>query len=186
MANFFAKLFGKSEKTGGGSNTENMIHEALDGVIETGGFELDYDLQVIEGGFSVNLIGNDSKLVTDKEGLLLDAFQIFLKRMLQNKFPDHKIELQVDCDGFLESSSQELRDLADKLKAYVLQKGGASYVRALPPRERKVVHRHLAEDVRIKSQSVGDGFCKKIRISLANEVGTASPRRDHNNVENEI
>jgi spoIIIJ-associated protein len=175
MANFFARLFGKTEKNNDERNTENMIREALEGVIETGGFDLDYDLQTTEEGFSVNLRGSDAGAVTDKEGLLLDAFQIFLKRMLQNRLPEHKIDLQVDCDGFLESSSKELRDLADKLKTFVLQKGGSSYVRALPPRERKVVHRHLADDQRVKSQSIGDGFCKKIRISLSTE---AAPRRE--------
>ena len=138
MANFFARLFGKSEKSGGENDTENMIREALEGVIETGGFDLDYDLQAIEDGFSVNLTGDDAGLVTDKEGLLLDAFQIFLKRMLQNRLPEHKIELQVDCDGFLESSSQELRRaLADKSKAYVLQKRATLSVRSSPSPSRK-------------------------------------------------
>jgi len=40
----------------------------------------------------VNFTGTDSKLLTEKEGLLIDAFQIFVKRMLQNKFPEQKIE----------------------------------------------------------------------------------------------
>ena len=186
MANFFTRLFGKNEKTEGDSDAEKMIREALEGVIKTAGFDLEFDMEAVEDGFSINLFGSDATLVTEKEGLLLDAVQIFLKRVLQNRLSEHKIEVLVDCDGFLESSSQELRDLADKLKVHVLQKGGASYVRALPPRERKVVHRHLAEDGRVKSQSVGDGFCKKIRISLTNEKTTGHERSRERSPEAEL
>jgi spoIIIJ-associated protein len=86
--------------------------------------------------------------------------------MLQNKYPDQNFDIEVDCDGFLDASAKELKDLAEKLKVHVLEKGSPSYVRALPPRDRKIVHRYLAEDGRVKSQSVGEGFCKKIKISL--------------------
>jgi spoIIIJ-associated protein len=104
--------------------------------------------------------------VTDREGQLIDSFQIFLKRMLQNKHPLEKIEIEVDCDGYLEASAQDLRELAEKLKNATLEKGQATYVRALPPRDRKVVHRYLSDDTRVRSQSVGEGFLKKVKISL--------------------
>jgi len=166
MANFFSKLFGKGKADLTGSPKES-IQAVLDGVMERGGFLLDSDVVETEEGYSVNFIGSDSHLVTGREGVLLDSFQIFVKRMLQNKFPDQKIDVQVDCDGFMEASAQELRDLAEKLKSHVLEKGTPSFVRALPPRERKVVHRYLAEDGRVKSQSIGEGFCKKIKITPA-------------------
>ena len=175
MANFFTRLFGKSRANERGGDVEQSICDTLDGVISRGDFKLDYEIQATEEGFSVNFSGEDSELVTGKEGLLLDSFQIFLKRMLQNQFPDRKIDVQVDCDGFVEASSQELRDLAEKLKSHVIEKGGTSYVRALPPRERKVVHRYLAEDQRVKSQSIGDGFCKKIKISLVQDSARRAP-----------
>ena len=167
MANFFSKLFGKG-KEGVASSPQAAIQEILDGIIEKGGFDLAAVVEPSEEGFFVNFSGGDSHLVTNREGMLLDSFQIFIKRMLQNKFSDQKIEVSVDCDGFMEESAQELRDLADKLKGHVLDKGTPSYVRALPPRERKIVHRYLAEDGRVKSQSVGDGFCKKIKITRVN------------------
>jgi len=168
MANFFSKLFGKDKAEGPGT-TQALIQDTLDGVIEKAGFDLVAQVHKTDEGFSINFSGGDSGLVTGREGVLLDSFQIFIKRMLQNKFSDQKIEVQVDCDGFMEASAQELKNLAEKLKEHVLEKGTPSYVRALPPRERKIVHRYLAEDGRVKSQSVGDGFCKKIKITLPRE-----------------
>jgi spoIIIJ-associated protein len=168
MANFFSKLFGK-DKPEAFSSIQSLIQDTLDGVIDKAGFNLTAQVDKNEEGFFINFAGDDSKLVTDREGVLLDSFQIFIKRMLQNKFSDQKIEIQVDCDGFMEASATELKNLAEKLKEHVLEKGTPSYVRALPPRERKIVHRYLAEDGRVKSQSVGDGFCKKIKITLPRE-----------------
>lgn len=175
MSNFFTRLFGKSKTQLSGS-PEEMIHQVMDGVIERGNFSLSFEINKTAEGFSINLSGEDASLVTDREGILIDSFQIFLKRMLQNKFAQEKIEVEVDCNGFLETSAQELRDLAEKLKTSVLEKGQPSYVRALPPRDRKVVHRHLANEPRIRSQSVGEGFCKKIKISIVRPtVNQASP-----------
>jgi spoIIIJ-associated protein len=114
----------------------------------------------------VNISGDDAKLLTDRDALVLDAMQTFLKRYIQNKHPEKaETNIIVDCNGYLESSAQELKELADRLKNLALEKGQSSYVRALPPRDRKTIHRHLADDDRVKSQSVGEGFCKKIKIT---------------------
>jgi spoIIIJ-associated protein len=45
-----------------------------------------------------------------------------------------------------------------------LEQGRSVYYRALPPKERKIVHQYLAQDPRIKSRSLGDGLYKKIKI----------------------
>ena len=55
-------------------------------------------------------------------------------------------------------------DLADKLKGIALEKGKSVYFRALPPKDRKVIHQYLANDQRVKSRSIGDGLFKKIKI----------------------
>lgn len=166
MAGFFSKIFGKKANSWDGS-PEEIVQKALDGVIDHGDFSLNFEIAKNAEGFVINLVGKDSKLLTNKDGLVLDAFQTYLKRLMQNRYPDQRIEVKVDCDGFLEVSANELRQLADKLKDSVLKKGQPAFVRALPPRDRKVVHRHLAEDERLRSQSIGEGFCKKIKISLA-------------------
>lgn len=175
MASFFSKIFGKSKSKEADAPSQ-AIKTALDGIIEKGMLDLSYDMDVTEDGFAINFTGPDSHLLTSREGQVLDGFQTFLKRLLQNRWPLEKMEVTVDSEGFLESSAQDLRELAEKLKRLVLDKGYPSYVRALPPRDRKVVHRYLAEDSRVKSQSVGEGFCKKIKISSS---VSAPQRRRH-------
>lgn len=167
MANFFTKLFGKNKVD---DKIEAQLITALDGVIEKGGLNLTYKIGKKDDDILVDFSGDDAKLLTEKDGMVLDSFQIYLKRLIQNKKTDQAGDIIVDCDGYLEAAANELKELADKLKNIAIQKGQASYVRALPPRDRKTVHRHLADDARIKSQSIGEGFCKKIKITPVDAI----------------
>ena len=55
-------------------------------------------------------------------------------------------------------------NLAEKLKNRAIDQGKSVYLRALPPKDRKIIHQFLANDDRVKSRSVGDGLYKKIKI----------------------
>lgn len=113
---------------------------------------------------TVEITGADEALLTEKEGALLDAFQLFIKRVLQHQLPDARVNVNFDCKNFREESNKSLVELAEKLKEKALEQGRSVYLRALPPKDRKIVHQYLANDERVRSRSVGDGLYKKIKI----------------------
>lgn len=161
---FLSKMFG-----GGKAKADDValdiIETTLKGIFDKGQFNLNYEISDDEkGNISIELFGEDEKNLTDREGQLLDAFQLYLKRVLQHNLPDLKVNVNCDANGFREESNEELIKIADKLKNIALDKGRSVYVRALPPKDRKVIHQHLAEDGRVKSKSVGEGHFKKIKI----------------------
>ena len=117
-----------------------------------------------EDEFHIEFHGEDEDLFTNKDGALLDAFQLLIKRALQHQLPEDNTRLSCDCNGFREKANQSLKDLAEKLKNRAIDQGKSVYLRALPPKDRKVIHQFLAEDERVKSRSVGDGLYKKIKI----------------------
>jgi len=172
MTNFFSKLFGgeKKKETFEG-DTITIIKCIMQDLIEKGGFELEYEI-FSESDFDIHieLSGADEELIKSRDGQFLDALQLFLQRALQHRLPDDNVNISVDCDGFREEVNQALMDLADKLKGIALNKGKSVYIRALPPKDRKVIHQYLAEDGQVKSRSVGDGHYKKIKIYPAKEV----------------
>ena len=54
-------------------------------IIELGRFELSHDLKILEDGtIHIDLFGKDEELLTSKEGQLLDAFQLYLRRAVQH------------------------------------------------------------------------------------------------------
>lgn len=165
MAGFFRKLFGGKKEAAG---VEGLVDETLNGVIEKAGFELSFETKfennADESVLSIEFSGADEELLKDKKGQLLDAFQLLVKRVVQHNFPEDKTNILVDAGGYREETEQALIDKAEDLKQMALEQGRSVYYRALPPKERKVVHQYLSQDPRIKSRSLGDGLYKKIKI----------------------
>jgi spoIIIJ-associated protein len=159
---FLGRLFGGKKK--GGSDIEVLINETLNGLLEKGGLDLDFDIKTDGENINIEFSGDDEDLLKDKEGQTIDAIQLFLKRVVQHNFPEDRSEITIDCNGFREESNQQLVELAEKLKGIALEKGKSVYFRALAPKDRKVIHQYLAGDARVKSRSIGDGLFKKIKI----------------------
>ncbi len=167
MAGFLGKLFGGKKKEETGSSPAIMlIEDIIAGVFEKGNFNLSFDLEISEDqkDVRVEIFGEDEEILKARDGQLLDSIQLLVKRVLQHQLPDDKLNLTIDCDGFREQANDELIELAEKLKGIALSKGKSVYFRALPPKDRKVIHQYLAEDGRVKSRSIGDGHYKKIKI----------------------
>ncbi len=177
MAGFLSKLFGgkKEGKAKGAESTTGLVEEILAGLFDVGGFDLTYDVRSeIDGDkeeLHIELSGGDNDLVTEKEGAFLDALQLFIKRVVQHQLPDARVNVNFDSNGFREEANKGLLELADRLKERCLEQGRSVYVRALPPKERKVIHQYLASDDRVRSRSVGDGLYKKIKIYPVKEAG---------------
>jgi spoIIIJ-associated protein len=170
MTGFFSKLFGgkKKETRAAADSAAALVENVMGGLIEKAQLDLTFEVRSEQSGeteeLTVELSGADEALLTEKEGALLDAFQLFMKRVLQHQMPDSRVNVSFDTNNFREESSKSLVELAEKLKEKALEQGRSVYLRALPPKDRKIVHQYLAGDERVKSRSVGDGLYKKIKI----------------------
>lgn len=162
--NLFKSFFGKKEEGQNVSESLDIIEETLMGIFDRADFHFSYDLQQKEDDILVEIYGKDEDLLRNRGGQLLEALQFFTKRVLQHQLPDQKIFIQFNSKGFREELDQELLNLADRLKAMALKNKKSIYCKALPPKQRRMVHQHLSEDTRIRTKSVGDGHYKKIKI----------------------
>lgn len=168
---FIGKLFGGGEKKGAKS-PKSLINDIFTGLLERSGLELSFDVEQAKDTevetYKVNFYGADEDMLTSKDGMLLEAFQLFIKRALQHQFPDSQVNVLCDSNDYRTRENQNLEMMIDKLKEKVLSQGRPVYVKALPPKERRVVHQFLARDERVKSKSIGDGHFKKIKIYTTN------------------
>jgi spoIIIJ-associated protein len=175
----FGKLFGGGKKAKKDGGPEGIVADIMGSIIQLSGLELSFDTKTLEDGtIHVDVYGKDEELLTSKEGQLLDAFQLYIRRALQHQLPEDNINVNIDCANFREQANEALIALADKLKEIALTKGKSVYFRALPPKDRKVIHQYLAEDGRVKSRSIGDGHFKKIKIYPAKGGGGGSVMDD--------
>lgn len=164
MTGILGKIFGSKKKKAEG--VEGLIEELLTQVIELSKWELSFEISRsgADDEIFVNFSGADEELLLSKEGQLLDALQLFVRRAVQHQNAEERGNINLDCANFREQANEALIALAEKLKGIALAKGKSVYFRALPPKDRKVIHQYLAEDGRVKSRSIGDGHFKKIKI----------------------
>jgi spoIIIJ-associated protein len=170
MSGFFSKIFGVGRKKDfvEAEGASVAVERLLATLIEKTGLEI--EAQVTSTGtapeeeISVEFSGPDQDFLLEKEGALLDSFQLFVKRALQHQISESRANVTLDCDGFREATNRSLVELAERLKERALEQGRAVYLRALSPKDRKVIHQHLATDDRVRSRSVGEGLYKKIKI----------------------
>lgn len=168
MAGFFSKLFGGG-KSKGNSEVETLVEQTLQGIIEKGQFDLNFEIKASkeedgEAVLAIEFTGADEEILKEKKGQMLDALQLFVKRTLQHNFPDDKTNITMDCGGYRDEASEALIERAENLKTIAIEQGKSVYYRALPPKDRKIVHQYLAKDPRVKSRSLGEGLYKKIKI----------------------
>lgn len=172
MTGFLSRIFGGkngAKNSPEGGDIESLVTSCVEGLIEKGQFDLAFEVSSgkDDKGFDqvvLEFSGDDEELLKERDGQMIDSIQLFLQRVVQHNFPDDKTNIVIDCNGYREESNSALIELAEKLKGQALEKGKSVYFRALPPKDRKIVHQYLASDERVKSRSIGDGLFKKIKI----------------------
>ena len=145
----------------------DIVEESLKGLCDLAGFDLSYELQ-FDGKSQVliELHGEDEELLKERGGALLSSIQLLVERTLQHNNENKKIYVKVDSNKFNDEVQGSLIRVADKLKKKALSENKPQLFKPLDPKKRKMIHEYLSEDKRIKTKSVGDGYFKKIKISV--------------------
>lgn len=101
--------------------------------------------------------GEDKPLLLRKDGSLLLAIQHILNKVSPQK-------VQTDCNFYRKRKEQELRDLARDVASHVQNTGREETLDFMNPYERRIIHMAINEVPGITSESIGDGFLKRIKI----------------------
>ncbi len=161
ILNIFKKGKGKDSKV------LDIAEEALKEILDRAGFDLSYELQYDgEVQVSIELQGEDETLLKAKGGVLLNSIQFLVERILQHNHENKKLNVTIDSNQFNQEVNSSLTRSADRLKKKVLNENRSYLFKPLDPRKRRVIHQHLSEDKRVTTKSVGDGYYKKIKISI--------------------
>lgn len=161
--NFLKNLFSK-EKDG------EFIESFLEELFQMCGFSLSCDKVVKKDDtYIVEIYGEDEEILLEKGGKLLQSIQIYLHAVSQNRFRSkdrqESIYIQLDSGGFLKQYETDLMDLAWKLKKEALRKRKPVHIKKpLNAFYRRQIHQKLTEDGTVKTQSIGQGLFKTIKI----------------------
>lgn len=119
--------------------------------------ELSFEIKKRNNFLYLLFNGPDRGLLLRQEGALLLAIQHIL-----NKISERKI--QVDCDFFRKRKERKLREMAEKAAQKVLATGQEEILELMNPYERRIIHLVVNGIPGLKTESLGEGFYKKVRI----------------------
>ncbi len=109
----------------------------------------------IRGGNSAALIG--------KRGQILEAIQYILKKIV-NKSSEDRTRIIVDIEGYFSKRQDDLQKQASRIAEKACQNGKPVVIGRFNPQDRKIIHIALKNDRRVKTQSMGEGYLKKIIV----------------------
>lgn len=109
----------------------------------------------VEGGNSGVLIG--------RRGQTLEAMQ-FLTDKIINRKSESRVRLKVDIEGYMETRKANLQSLAHKMAEKAKKTGKPATINQMTAQDRRIIHIALKDDTRVRTQSMGDGYYRRLVI----------------------
>ncbi len=136
---------------------ENAVEDFLRAFLPVFGLDLRYQLRKKNGLTTVIFDGEDRGILLRNEGAALLAVQHVLNKLSPQK-------VQVDCEFFRKRKEKKLRDFADGIARRVSESGREEVLDPMNPYERRIVHIAANQVPGVASESLGDGFLKKVKV----------------------
>ena len=125
-------------------------------------FPLDLTYQIKKRADIIFVIfdGPDKTILLRNDGSLLLAIQHVLNKI-------SPIKVQVDCEFYRKRKEKKLRDYAQRVARQVSDSGREEILDLMNPYERRIIHIVANETPGVTSESIGEGFLKKVKIFKA-------------------
>ena len=114
-------------------------------------------------GIVFNVKGGNSAVLIGKRGQTLEAIQYLVEKII-NKHRPERIRVQVDVEGYLQNRRANLQKLAGRLAEKAKRTGKPAKIGQMNAYDRRIVHLALKDDGAVRTQSLGEGYLKKLII----------------------
>ena len=107
--------------------------------------------------------GENPAVLIGKRGQTLEAIQYLIEKVA-NKGNHHRVRVQVDVEGYLQTRRTNLEKLAGRLAEKAVRTGKPMTIGQMNAHDRRIVHLALKSDSSVRTQSLGDGAYRKLMI----------------------
>jgi spoIIIJ-associated protein len=118
-----------------------------------------------EIGFLFDIDGDDSSLLLNEGGELLEALQHLTNQAFGRSLPKGE-RIVCDVENFRATREAELRAMARHAAESVRSTGKHFNFGPMNSNERRVIHMALSVEEDIQTESVGEGAQRRLRVSL--------------------
>lgn len=113
----------------------------------------------------LNISTDEAARIIGEKGETLYSLQYLVNRILYAKSPDNR-KVLIDIDNYRSKRNEKLVEMAQKAAETTKKSGKAFSLPPLNSYERKIVHESLQDDNEVDTQSEGEGYYKKVFVSL--------------------
>lgn len=113
----------------------------------------------------LNISTDEARMVIGEKGETLYSLQYLLNKILYSKNPETP-RVIVDVDQYRSKRKEKLITMAQTIADKVKNTGKPSSLPPLNPFDRKTVHESLHDDNDVNTNSPGEGYFKKILVSI--------------------
>ncbi len=107
--------------------------------------------------------GGNSGLLIGKRGQTLEAMQ-YLAEKIVNKQNEQRVRVLVDVEGYLKTRKTNLQKMASKMAEKAKRTNKPVTIGQMNAYDRRTVHMHLKSNNAVRTQSVGEGYYRKLVI----------------------
>lgn len=122
-----------------------------------------------DGRFFFDIKGDDAAILIGKRGQTLEAIQYLIEKVVNRK-NKNRVRVQVDIEGYLENRKKSLKELAVRISQKAKRTGRPALVGQMNAHDRRIVHLALKDDKGVRTQSMGEGFYRKLVIFPKNNA----------------
>ncbi len=107
--------------------------------------------------------GGNSGLLIGKRGQTLEAIQYLVEKIV-NKQNEQRVRVLIDVEGYLKTRKSNLQKLASKMADKAQKTKKPVTIGQMNAYDRRTVHLHLKNNSGVRTQSVGEGYYRKLII----------------------
>ena len=112
-----------------------------------------------------NVAGGNAAILIGKRGQTLEAIQSLVEKIVnKHNHNDNRIRIQVDVEGYFETRRENLEQSAHRLAEKTQRTGKPISMGQMNAHDRRIVHLALEENPKVRTQSRGEGYLRKLVI----------------------
>lgn len=124
-----------------------------------------------------NIQGGNSALLIGKRGQTLEALQYLVEKIINSKCEGHT-RILVDVEGYLNTRKSNLQRMASKMADKAKRINKPVTIGQMNAHDRRIVHMHLKENQAVRTQSVGEGYYRKLVIFPKRRRRAKGPKKE--------
>jgi spoIIIJ-associated protein len=129
------------------------------------GAEADVSYTQDDTEIAIDVSGDNLGQIIGRRAQTLDSIQL-LAYLISSKAvgPDERRRVTVDVDEYRAAREEELLEVADEAAREALDSGVSIELAPMSANERRVVHRRLADNEAVETESTGEGIGRRVVV----------------------